>query len=162
MSGVIVAAPGEGEALWFLDTLMQVKLRGADTGGSLAILEQTAPPGSATPLHRHDRTDEYFYVIQGEVVFFDGSGAMTCGAGAFVSVPHGTPHAFRVTDREARLLVISAPGEFEEFVKAASRPAEEIELPPAGPPPTPEMMEQLAAIGAVHDTILMGPPPTIT
>jgi quercetin dioxygenase-like cupin family protein len=139
---------------------MQVKLRGADTGGSLAIFEQIAPPGSATPLHRHDRTDEYFYVLQGEVTFFDESSSATCAPGSFISVSKGSPHAFRVTsDREAKLLVISAPAVFEEFVRAVSRPAAEISTPPAAPPPSPEMIQKLAAIGAAHDTILLGPPP---
>lgn len=162
-TGLAVTAPGEGEALWFLDTLMQVKLGSVDAGGALAVLEQVAPPGSATPMHRHDRTDEYFYVLQGEVTFFADSHSERCAAGSFVAVPKGTPHAFRVTsDQEARLLVISVPGRFEEFVRAASRPALQIGLPPAAPPPTPEAVQELAAIGSQNDTVLLGPPPAAT
>ena len=130
MADLIVSARGEGEALWFLDTLMQVKLAaGAD--GALSILEQVAPAGSATPFHRHDATDEHFYVLEGEVVFHTASSQRRCAAGTFVSVPRGTEHAFRVSDAgPARLLVMSA-----------------------------EQIGQLASIGAQHDTILTGPPP---
>ena len=160
MASVAVTASGEGEALWFLDTLMQVKLASVDTGGALSVFEQIAPPGSATPLHRHDHTDEYFYVLAGEVTFHTDDGSRACGAGAFIAVPRGTPHAFRVTSAEAaRLLVISTPSNFEDFVRAVSRPAENAGLPPAAPPPTAEMVEQLAAIGGEHDTVLLGPPP---
>lgn len=153
-------APGAGEALWFLDTLMQVKLAGAATGGTLAIFEQLAPPGSATPMHRHDTTDEHFYVLAGEVTFHGSNGAERCGPGAFVSVPRGTVHGFRVTsDGAARLLVMSAPATFERFVRAVSVPATRPTLPPPGPPPEPAALERLAAVGAEHDVWLVGPPP---
>jgi quercetin dioxygenase-like cupin family protein len=160
MSDVAVVAPGEGEALWFLDTLMQPKLSSAQTQGALAVFEQLAPPGAATPLHRHDATDESFYVLAGEVTFHGPAGVQRCAAGSFVAVPRGTPHAFRVSSADpARLLVLSAPGTFEGFVRAVSAPAPGASLPPAGPPPPPEAIAQLAAVGALHDVTLLGPPP---
>ncbi len=146
--------------LWFLDTLMEVKASGADTGGTLAVFEQLAPPGSATPMHRHDATDEYFHVLAGEVSFFGPGGAQRCDAGTFVAVPRGTVHAFRITSKEpARLLVVSVPATFEQFVRAVSVSAESATLPPAGPPPGPDALERLASVGAQHDVVLVGPPP---
>ncbi|HEX2163195.1 MAG TPA: quercetin 2,3-dioxygenase [Thermoanaerobaculia bacterium] len=162
MVGLTVAAPREGEAFWFLDTLMQVKLGGAATNGSLSVLEQLLPSGSATPMHRHDRTDEHFYVLEGQVTFYGQEDRQTCEAGSFVSIPRGTPHAFRVTSETgAKLLVISAPDHFERFVRSVSRPPEEIAAPPAAPPPGPEAIELLSAIGSEHDTVLLGPPPAV-
>lgn len=163
MAEVDVVAPGAGEALWFLDTLMQAKLSAARTDGALTAFEQLAPPGSATPMHRHDTTDEFFYILAGEVTFHSPSGARPCPAGSFVTVPRGVPHAFRVTSHEpARLLVLSAPGTFEGFVRAVSRPAPAASLPPAAPPPPPEAIARLAAVGAQHDVTLLGPPPGTT
>ncbi|HEX6590002.1 MAG TPA: cupin domain-containing protein [Longimicrobiales bacterium] len=160
MPDLHVSSRGEGESLWFLDTLMQVKLAGAATGGALAVFEQLAPAGSATPMHRHDETDEHFYVLEGEVVFHSPAGRKRCVPGTFVSVPRGTEHAFRVADAgPARLLVLSTPGRFEHFVRAVSRSAESATLPPSAPPPTPEQVGALAQIGARHDTTLTGPPP---
>lgn len=160
MAGITVTSAREGQALWFLDTLMLVKLSGAVTNGSLSIFEQLLPAGSATPMHRHDQTDEHFYVLEGAVTFYSEDGNQPCEAGSFVSVSRGNPHAFRVTSENgAKLLVISTPSEFEGFVRAVSRPAEEVDLPPAAPPPGPEAMGQLAAIGAENDTFLLGPPP---
>lgn len=150
-----------GETLWFLDTLMEIKASAAVTGGSMAVLEQLAPPGSATPMHRHDNTDEHFYVLSGEVSFHGEGGAKRCGAGTFVAVPRGTVHGFRVISGEpARLLVLSVPGTFERFVRAVSVPAPSAALPPAGPPPGPAELAQLAAVGAQHDVVLVGPPPS--
>ena len=163
MSNPEVTAPGAGEALWFLDTLMQVKLAAAATGGALAIFEQLAPPGSGTPMHRHDVTDEHFYVLAGEVTFHGPAGARRCGPGTFVSVPRGTIHGFRVADGgPARLLVVSAPATFERFVRAVSSPAPGAVLPPPAAPPEPAALERLAALGARHDVTLLGPPPPAT
>jgi quercetin dioxygenase-like cupin family protein len=160
MNDLAVTAAGEGEAFWFLDTLMQVKLGSTETNASLSVLEQLLPPGSATPMHRHDLTDEHFYVLEGQVTFHSTEGERACDAGSFVSVPRGMPHAFRVTsERGAKLLVISTPGNFERFVRAVSRPALENALPPDAPAPGPEAIGQLAAIGSRNDTVLLGPPP---
>lgn len=160
MSDPQVVLPGEGEPLWFLDTLMQVKLSGAVSSDALAVFEQLAPPGSATPMHRHDATDEHFYVLSGEVVFHGPAGARRCPAGAFVTVPRGTTHGFRVSDGgPARLLVLSAPATFERFVRAVGSPALQVDLPPVAGAPDPAAIRQLAALGLQHDVTLVGPPP---
>jgi quercetin dioxygenase-like cupin family protein len=160
MQDLRVSGKNEGEALWFLDTLMQVKLPANETGGAFSVLEQTAPPGSATPMHRHDNTDEYFYLLDGSVTFYTETTSTRCTAGSLVAVPKGTVHAFRVdSGAPARILVMSSPAHFEHFVKAVSRPASTPSLPPAAPPPAPEALEQLVAIGAQHDTTILGPPP---
>lgn len=40
-------ASGQGEAIWFLDTLMTVKAGGRDTDGALSVVETLCPAGSA-------------------------------------------------------------------------------------------------------------------
>lgn len=159
MAKLKMRASGEGDAFWFLDTLMVVRLPAAETNGSFTIFEQTLPPGSATPMHRHDLSDEHFHVLEGELDFHNEAGARRCGAGALISVPRGTVHAFRVASRSpARLIVISTTPHFEQFVRAVSAPAPDPVLPPPGPPP-PEAIAELAAIGARHDVTIVGPPP---
>ena len=160
MTGLTVVPARAGEMVGFLDTRAEVKTGAAATSGTLAVIEQVAPPGSATPMHRHDATDEYFYVLEGEVTFHGPNGTSRCGAGSFAAVPRGTVHGFRVTSAApARLLVISLPATFEQFVRAVSVPAKGAGLPPAAPPPGPEAIAQLSAIGARHDVVLVGPPP---
>ena len=152
-------SPGAGESLWFLDTLMQVKVSASKTAGALAVFEQLAPLHSATPTHRHEATDEHFYVLTGEVTFHGPGAVRRCAPGTFVSIPRGTDHAFRVTAGPARLLVLSTPATFEGFVRAVSGPAPEAILPPEGPPPTSADVERLIAIGVQHDVTIVGPPP---
>ncbi len=43
----------EGEAYWFLDSLVTVKVSGAQTSGRLTILDFLNPPGFSPPAHRH-------------------------------------------------------------------------------------------------------------
>ncbi|MBV8219275.1 MAG: hypothetical protein JO325_12490, partial [Solirubrobacterales bacterium] len=44
---------GGGELLWFLGTLVRVKLDGSQTAGRFALLEILFPHGATPPLHSH-------------------------------------------------------------------------------------------------------------
>jgi hypothetical protein len=39
-------APGEGESVWLLGDLFEVKLAGEDTGGAYSMVEETSPTGT--------------------------------------------------------------------------------------------------------------------
>jgi len=109
----------EGEAYWFLDSLVTVKVSGAQTSGRLTILDFLNPPGFSPPTHRHLMEDEVFYVISGSAIFFcDGetSEEFTAEAGTS-AVTHSLP----------------APGpiDFAAVSQAAARHNIEI----LGPPP---------------------------
>lgn len=96
-----------------------------DTGGRLAVTEVTVPPGDGPPPHVHDREDELFYILDGELeVCSDGVWA-TVSAGGTVFLPRGVPHTFRnATDRPCRFLVVITPGGFEGFFRESSDLAE--------------------------------------
>jgi hypothetical protein len=55
-----VLTTDQGDALWFLGSLVTLKATGAQTGGSLTVAEFVNPPGFAPPLHRHLVEDEMF------------------------------------------------------------------------------------------------------
>jgi uncharacterized cupin superfamily protein len=57
----------EGTHVWFLDTRMSVKAGGGQTNGAFTFLEWSAPAGFGPPLHRHDREDEAFYLLEGGI-----------------------------------------------------------------------------------------------
>jgi quercetin dioxygenase-like cupin family protein len=78
----IVLGPGEGEAVWFLETVITVKIRSAD-GVSFGVSENRLPAGSSTPFHRHDAEDEALYVLEGELtLYLDGGRTRRAGPGA--------------------------------------------------------------------------------
>ena len=88
----------------------------AETGGSLGVVEMTTLPGAGPPVHIHRRTDEAFYVLEGEYVITLGEQVATIGPGGFVFIPRGAPHAFKnVGAAPGRLLDIKAPGGWEQL-----------------------------------------------
>jgi mannose-6-phosphate isomerase-like protein (cupin superfamily) len=110
-------AAGEGERLVFGGVTILVRASGDATGGAFALFEE-APPLLDTPLHRHEREDELFYVLEGEHVFQVGDEEHHAGPGALVFAPRGIPHAQRRVDPgRGRLLVLTAPAGLEGFFR---------------------------------------------
>jgi quercetin dioxygenase-like cupin family protein len=120
-----------GEAVWFLGSLLTIKASAQTTDGAVAVIEHLSPPGFGSPLHAHSREDEWFYIMEGEVTFWGGGETHTAAPGGFVYGPRGIPHTFLVTSPEpARYLLVTEPGGFADFVRALSRPAEDLVIPP--------------------------------
>ncbi len=42
-------APGEGESVWLVGDLIEVRLSAEDTGGAYSMIEETTPPAAARP-----------------------------------------------------------------------------------------------------------------
>ncbi len=78
-----------GEARWWLGGLAVIKATAASTGGQLAIIEVTEPPGMEAPLHVHHGEDEGFYLMEGEVTLYLPSEETACRPGDFFLAPVG-------------------------------------------------------------------------
>jgi mannose-6-phosphate isomerase-like protein (cupin superfamily) len=78
-------------------------------------------PGFDTGLHVHERLEETWYVLDGELEFHVGDETFAATAGASVFIPPGVPHAFaNRTDAPARfLLIMSPPGHDRYFDELA-------------------------------------------
>lgn len=152
----IVYGPDEGEALWFLGTLVTIKSSAATTDGRVGVTENLAPRGSGSPLHVHRNEDEWFYVTEGELTFWVGGQVITATAGSFVYGPRNIPHTFAVTSDQARFLLVVEPAGFENFVRAVGQAAQQLVIPPAAIEP-PEIA-QLAAAAAQYGIEILGPP----
>jgi quercetin dioxygenase-like cupin family protein len=93
--GTPVALPSEGgEARWWFGALAIIKVTAKDTGGQLAVVEVTEPPGAQAPLHVHHREDEAFWVLDGEVTFEVGDTTFEATSGDFAFGPRDIPHRF--------------------------------------------------------------------
>jgi mannose-6-phosphate isomerase-like protein (cupin superfamily) len=147
------------QELWFLNTLVTVRV-GHDQGrDGISVLESRAPYGDSPPLHVHHTEDETFYVLEGELRIRAGNGDIRIGAGEAALAPMGVLHTYRVESHEgARWLNVTTHGDFERFVRALSRPAEHSELPAPQGPPTPEQADALAVAARQHGIELVGPP----
>lgn len=112
-----VLGAGEGDRWWFLNHVHDIKLTGADSGGAMSVIEFEGTTGFGPPPHVHEREDELFYVLEGRVSFWCDGAEATHGPGAMAFLPRGLPHRFEVAEGPARVLLITAPAQFEDFVK---------------------------------------------
>jgi quercetin dioxygenase-like cupin family protein len=136
----VVLGPGEGTAVWFLGNLMVVKATAESTNGAYGLLESLVAAGSSPPLHIHNGEDEAFWVLDGTLTVCCGGETFTAGAGSYVFLPRGVPHTYRVDSATpARVLTLLTPGGCEAFFVEGGRPAERLELPPAGTVDIPKM-----------------------
>ena len=148
--------PDEGDRIWLLGGLYTFRARGGETANAYSLFEVQGQV--AAPRHLHDREDEGFYVVEGEVTLAIGEETIEGTAGTFALVPRGVEHAFTIETPEARLLLLVTPGDagHEDLFTEMGQPAANHEIPP--PPSGPPDVERLAAIAARHGTTILGPP----
>jgi len=126
--------PGEGRKLDVLGESITVKVGPGQTGGDYAVIEEQTPPGGGPPPHIHDREDEVFYVLAGEVEFMVGGKTIAGKPGSLGFIPRGTAHTFKnVGAAPCKVLVFISPGGFVGFFeeidarsKAGNLPKEEV------------------------------------
>ena len=75
----------------------------------------------------HDRDDECFYVLDGELSVRCGSDVFDAAAGSFVFLPRGRPHQFWARDTSARLLLIAVPGGIEDYFDQINNASDDVE-----------------------------------
>jgi quercetin dioxygenase-like cupin family protein len=146
------------DALWFMNDLARIHLRGKQVANRVSIVEFTSPPGTMPPLHRHDREDELFYVVEGRLALHQPGTRTEGESGSALFAPRGIAHAYEVLgDIPARFLVVATPAGFEDFVTEIARRADGLRLPdPSEPDP-----ERMAAVAACYGIELLGPPGAI-
>ena len=126
--------------LYFLGLPTILRATGQTTNGAFGLVENLMPPGFASPYHTHHLEDEAFYVLEGDMAFVCGGNWITATRGTYVFGPRGIPHGFKVLgDGPARLLLLCAPGGFEQSVVEMSEPA-----------PAPPDMAKLLAMAAKY------------
>jgi quercetin dioxygenase-like cupin family protein len=147
-----VLAPGDGQTIRFLGTLMTVKAGARETGNAFTLLEWTAPAGFAPPPHTHHVEDEAFFILEGSMTVTCGDKRWEATAGSFVFLPRGIVHGFTVTgDTPLRGLQLTAPAGFEGFIAEAGEPAQS----PATAAPD---IEKLLAASVRHQIEIHAPP----
>lgn len=104
-------AKNEGDA-WEMEPgrLAVFKLLATQTGGSVAVFEETVPVGVGTPLHIHRTSDEVLYVKSGTFTFQLGNEQEQVSAGYWIFIPLGSVHGWRNSGiEEGQLLNIFTP-----------------------------------------------------
>ena len=146
-------------AVWFAGALAHLRAGAAETDGRWAMVDQIAERGYSVPLHIHNREAETLLVIDGTVRVVCGDAEYLLSAGGLTILPMGRSHAFVVTSPTARILALTEPAGFEEFVAEVGTPRTGPGLPPE--PAAPPDFAALAAVAARYGIEIVGPPPTV-
>ena len=107
---------GHPHSLGFSTILFRVTT--AETAGRVFLMEHQQMQAHKGPnLHLHVDLDEWFYVLEGEVIFQVGEQRLRLGAGESVLGPRMVPHTFAsIGDAPGRLLIGFSPaGKMEEY-----------------------------------------------
>ncbi len=155
-TGPYALGPDDGEALWFNHALGLLRATADQTEGRFAAFELRPPKGFAAPLHAHQREDEFFLVLSGQVRLQHGDEVVEGVPGSFVYTPRGIGHSFHVDSDDARLLLFFGPAGVEGFFREVATPARSLSLPPTDEP-VPER-EALIEIMKRHGQTVLGPP----
>lgn len=139
----LILPPGHGKKL--ITKAQEVTFKATEADGSaVSIFEVIVPPGFDVGAHVHDRSQEFFYVLEGTLDLLgfeptvragdrwsdwespEGDRIVRAGRGSSMFVPSGTPHAFHnSSDEPVRMLFQSYPSPdheryFEEIAEIFS------------------------------------------
>ena len=87
-------------------------------GKELSVIEEFMPPGSAEIRHYHERCQQFFYILTGEVLMEINGENVLIPAGCGVRILPGTRHQIRnPSSSPVRFLVISQPSSRDDRIE---------------------------------------------
>jgi quercetin dioxygenase-like cupin family protein len=156
---VVMREPGSGRGTWAMSSLFEHLLESPAGTGRIGVAVVTQPPGVATPLHRHAREAEAFYMLEGRMDYRAGGEDYELYSGCFIYLPASIPHAFRIRgDEPARFLSIVEPGGLLHLYDEVGVPATEMRLPGADGQPMEVEIPRWAEVGPRYGLEVLGPP----
>ena len=112
-----IVGPNDGKAGFLGSIGVRFMVDGGESGGGFSLVEHPMSPRAlAAPLHRHNREDEYSYVLEGRMGALLGDEVVEAGPGDLVFKPRAQWHTFwNAGDEPCRILEIISPAGFEAF-----------------------------------------------
>ena len=115
---LVALKSGEPDELTYDAGTARFIVSSEETNGAWSLVELKEMPGYHTNLHRHNHTDEAFYVLDGVLTVNISGKSSEYPAGSYVLVPRGTPHAQGNRGKvPARILLTMTPGGLERSFK---------------------------------------------
>ncbi|GAB3828142.1 cupin domain-containing protein [Hymenobacter jeollabukensis] len=127
---------------WCLGALVTPLITGADTHGRFAVLDMSLRRGTEPPAHTHQREDETYFVLEGQLRFCLDEQVLVAGPGDTVHLPRGRRHCYQLETEYARVLLHLAPAGLEHCFQALAEPAAALIVPPR--PLDPDVTKLLA------------------
>jgi mannose-6-phosphate isomerase-like protein (cupin superfamily) len=113
---------GEMHSLGFSSILF--KVLPSETNGGMFIIEHDHLTRGGPRLHLHPHQEEWFYVIEGEVLFQIGDTRKRLRTGDSILGPRMVPHTFSYSgEKPGRMLIAFTPaGRMEQYFRDAAIP----------------------------------------
>jgi quercetin dioxygenase-like cupin family protein len=113
---------GESHSYGVSPLLFKIGTR--ETGGNLFIIEHINMAKGGPHLHLHLYQDEWFYVMDGEVLFQIGNDRKRLRSGESVLAPRNIPHTFAsVGEKPGHMLIAFTPaGKMEDYFRDTAKP----------------------------------------
>lgn len=93
-----------------------VKISAEDTGGVYSLIEDNLSAEFQLGLHLHRHHAESFYILDGTIPFYIDGDWMDATAGSTIHVPPGVEHAVDKPGRSAKMLMITQPSGFDQYL----------------------------------------------
>ena len=112
-----VLGPRDGQAGFLGSIGVRFMIDGSEADERFSLVEHPMSARAlAAPLHRHNREDEYSFVLEGSVGALLGEEVVVGKPGDLIFKPRGQWHTFwNAGDTPARILEIISPAGFEDF-----------------------------------------------
>ena len=148
---MVVLKPGDPEFLAFDGGTVRFLVSSEDTNGAWSLVEEIEPPGSKTPWHRHNYSDQAYYVLEGVLTAKVADKIYELPAGSYILIPRGTPHGQGNFGKvPVRVLQMNTPGRFERVLKGR------VELLKTIKPDHPDFAKRRAELRKRADVELLG------
>jgi quercetin dioxygenase-like cupin family protein len=121
--------PALENSTWYKGLLISQLAGNSDTDGAFDLVESKMKKGTEPPPHIHDREDELFYILAGEIKVFADGQVFTVAAGESVFLPKKIPHAYLIQSEECHVLALMTPGGFLNAINKMNAPARTMEIP---------------------------------
>ena len=131
---------GDGELVYVGRDPVRIKISPGGATGRFAMITQDVSPGTAIPVHLHEKEDEVIFIQSGTGRAALGDDTFDLAAGSTLFVPQGTWHGGRNTGSTTmKWIALYSPSGFDGYFREIGRRA------PDEPPRrrTPEEREAL-------------------
>lgn len=111
---IVALKPGEPEKVVYDAGTARFLASSEDTNGAWSLVELTEMPGYKTRFHKHNYTDETYYVVEGVFTAKVADKTYELPAGSYIVIPRGTPHGQGNFGKvPVKVLLTMTPGGFE-------------------------------------------------
>ena len=113
---VSIVRPGEGRVCRMFGEEVVILLDSKQTGGKFTSFIDTTQPGGGPPPHYLADQDEWLFVLEGKMSFFNDGKWVDAPAGTAFFSPRNSVHTFKnVGDTPSKMLVHVTPCGIEDF-----------------------------------------------